>query len=62
MLKNKTKLLALITAFTISAGLITPVKSVKADEINVEAVHNIESITLNEDEKSDDKSSNKVKL
>lgn len=60
MLKNKTKLLALITAFTISAGLITPVKSVKADEINVEAVHNIESITLNEDEKSDDKSSNKV--
>ena len=54
MLKNKSKLLALITAFTISAGLITPVKSVKADKINVEAVHNIESVTLNEDGNNDD--------
>ena len=60
MLKNKTKLLALITAFTISAGLITPVKSVKAEEINSEVVHNIENVALNEEEKSDDKSSNKV--
>ncbi len=60
MLKNKSKLLALITAFTISAGLITPVKSVKADKINVEAVHNIESVTLNEDGNNDDKSLNKV--
>ncbi|WP_166484815.1 bifunctional metallophosphatase/5'-nucleotidase [Clostridium cuniculi] len=60
MLKNKTKLLALITAFTISAGLITPVKSVKAEEINAEVVHNIENVALNEEEKSDDKSSNKV--
>lgn len=60
MLKNKRKLLALITAFTISAGLITPVKAVKADEINVEAVQSIEGITLNEDENSEDKSLNKV--
>lgn len=60
MLKNKTKLLALITAFTISAGLITPVKAVKADEINVGAVQSIEGITLNEDENSEDKSLNKV--
>ena len=60
MLKNKGKLLALITAFTISAGLTTPVKSVKADKINVEAVHNIESVTLNEDGNNDDKSLNKV--
>lgn len=60
MVKNKGKLLAFITAFTISAGLMTPVKAVKADEINVEAVQSIEGITLNEDEKSDDKSSNKV--
>ena len=60
MLKNKTKLLALITAFTISAGLITPVKSVKAEEINAEVVHNIENVALNEEEKSEDKPSNKV--
>lgn len=60
MVKNKGKLLAFITAFTISAGLMIPVKAVKADEINVEAVQSIEGITLNEDEKSDDKSSNKV--
>lgn len=60
MLKDKTKLLALITAFTISAGLITPVKSVKAEEINVEVVHGIENVALNEEEKSDDKFSNKV--
>lgn len=60
MLKNKTKLLALITAFTISAGLITPVKSVKAEEINAEVVYNIEGVALNEDEKSYDKSSFKV--
>ena len=60
MLKDKTKLLALITAFTISAGLITPVKSVKAEEINVEVVQSIENVALNEEEKSDDKFSNKV--
>lgn len=60
MLKDKTKLLALITAFIISAGLITPVKSVKAEEINVEVVHSIENVALNEEEKSDDKFSNKV--
>lgn len=55
MLKNKGKLLALITAFTISAGLITPINAVRADEINIETVQNVEGVTLNED-----KSSNKV--
>ncbi|WP_195987624.1 5'-nucleotidase C-terminal domain-containing protein [Clostridium sp. D53t1_180928_C8] len=60
MLKNKGKLIALITTLTISAGLITPVKVVKADEINVEVVQNIENEILSEEENSDSKSSNKV--
>ena len=60
MLKNKGKLIALITTLTISAGLITPVKVVKADEINVEVVQNIENGILSEEENSDSKSSNKV--
>ena len=60
MLKNKGKLIALITTLTISAGLITPVKIVKADEINVEVVQNIENGILSEEENSDSKSSNKV--
>lgn len=60
MLKNKNNLIALITAFTISAGLIMPVKIVKADEINVESVQNIEKETLNEEENSNNESSNKV--
>lgn len=60
MLKNKKNLIALITAFTISAGLIMPVKTVKADEINVELLQNIEKETLNEDENSNNESSNKV--
>lgn len=60
MLKNKGKLIALITTLTISAGLITPVKMVKADEINVEVVQNIENGILSEEENSDSKSSNKV--
>ena len=60
MLKNKGKLIAIITTLTISAGLITPVKMVKADEINVEVVQNIENGILSEEENSDSKSSNKV--
>ena len=60
MLKNKGKLIAIITTLTISAGLITPVKVVKADEINVEVVQNIENGILSEEENSDSKSSNKV--
>ncbi|MBX9137460.1 MULTISPECIES: 5'-nucleotidase C-terminal domain-containing protein [unclassified Clostridium] len=60
MLKNKGKLIAIITTLTISAGLITPVKIVKADEINVEVVQNIENGILSEEENSDSKSSNKV--
>ncbi|MEN8076421.1 5'-nucleotidase C-terminal domain-containing protein [Clostridioides difficile] len=60
MLKNKNNLIALITAFTISAGLIMPVKTVKADGINVDLLQNIEKETLNEDENSNNESSNKV--
>lgn len=60
MLKNKGKLIAIITTLTISAGLITPVKMVKADEINVEVVQNIENGILSEEENRDSKSSNKV--
>ena len=42
MLKNKSKLIALITAFTLGTGLMTPVKAVKADEITMEAVQTVE--------------------
>lgn len=59
MLRNK-KLLALLTAFTISTGLMTPAKLVKAEKVNDESVHNIENVISNEDGENDDKSSNKV--
>ena len=60
MLKNKTNLLALITAFTITTGLITPVKVVKAENVESEVVHKIEGITLNDEEKISNTSVNKV--
>ena len=46
MLKNKSKLIALITAFTLGTGLITPIKAVKADEITMEAVQTVEDSVL----------------
>lgn len=60
MLKNKSKLITFITALTISAGLIMPVKTVKADEINVKLVESIQRETLNEEENSNNESSNKI--
>ena len=48
MLKNKSKLIALITAFTLGTGLITPIKAVKADEITMEAVQTVEDSVLEE--------------
>ena len=48
MLKNKSKLIALITAFTLGTGLMTPVKAVKADEITMEAVQTVEDSVLEE--------------
>ena len=46
MLKNKSKLIALITAFTLGTGSMTSVKTVKADEITMEAVQTVEDSVL----------------
>ena len=58
MLKNKNKLIALITAVTISTGLIMPVKAVRADEINVKETQEVESQISTEEVTNE--SSNKV--
>ena len=46
MLKNKSKLIALITAFTLGTGSMTSIKAVKADEITMEAVQTVEDSVL----------------
>lgn len=58
MLKNNNKLIALITALTISVGMVMPSRIAKADEITNETIELVDEVSNSDESKMD--SGNKV--